>query len=393
MMNEVFLEIGVKQNNKHGNLSCGDTFLSKKVKEENRLVAVLSDGLGSGVKANVLSTMTASMAINFILKDQPIERTARSIMETLPVDSIRNISYSTFSIVDISYDRETRIIEYDNPSFIIVRKERIFLPPSKKTVIAYGGMERTLLSSTFQAQKGDRIIILSDGVTQSGMGNKNLPFGWGAADLKAFILEKIQKKPGISASLLAKSIVNQSRLNDILEPRDDTSCAVIYFRNPRKLLLCTGPPYNEEKDKHLGEIVRNYPGKKIISGGTTAQILARELNTEIHVGLQMDKSGLPPISFMDGVDLVTEGILTLSKIGELLKGPPDQEYDRDSPAGQIFQLLMQNDIIDVVVGTKINNAHQDPNLPVELEIRRNLMKKIVFFLEEHHMKEVNIEFI
>lgn len=393
MNNDVFLDIGVRWNNKHGNMSCGDTFISKKLKEENRLVACLSDGLGSGIKANVLSTMTASMAVNFTINDQPLERTARSIMETLPVDSVRNISYSTFSIIDIDCDRETRIIEYDNPKCIIIRNNKIFTPATKEIKVAYDGAEKVLQSTTFHAEKEDRVILFSDGVTQSGMGNKNLPFGWGIHDLKKFILEKIEKQPAISATELASSIVNQARLNDILEPRDDTSCAVVYFREPRKLLLCTGPPFNEEKDKYLGELVKSYPGKKIVSGGTTAQIMSRELQTPIEVGLLMDRSGLPPVSHMQGVDLITEGILTLSNVTEMLKQEHNQEYDRNSPAGQVMKLLMRNDIIDVVVGTKINNAHQDPNLPVELEIRRNLMKKMVYFLEENYMKEVNIEFI
>ena len=172
----------------------------------------------------------------------------------------------------------------------------------------------------------------------------------------------------------------------------DANPEIINFEHtPPNLWSIYEAKFNDYKSDK--KIVLNYPGKKIISGGTTAQIVARELNTEIQVGLQMDRSGLPPASHMNGVDLVTEGILTLSKIGELLKRPRDQGYDKGSPAGKIFQLLMQNDIIDVVVGTKINEAHQDPNLPVELEIRRNLMKKIVFFLEEHHMKEVNIQFV
>jgi len=113
-----YIEIECHQENKFGNKVCGDVFLSRKIKAENKSIAVLSDGLGSGIKANILATMTASMALNFTKINEPITRTAKTIMNTLPVDAERQINYSTFSILSIDSDGETRIVEYDNPQFV-----------------------------------------------------------------------------------------------------------------------------------------------------------------------------------------------------------------------------------------------------------------------------------
>lgn len=394
MTRKFFIEVDMWQNNCKGRPACGDVFLSRKIKEENRLVLVLSDGLGSGIKANVLASLTASMAVSYTLLKEPIDRIAHIIMKTLPVDSERKISYATFTIVDVESDGETHIVEYDNPSYILVRNGKVITPEKECVVIADDGSRRKVMyRSHFVAQKEDRLILVSDGVTQSGMGTAPMPFGWGQQDLEKFILNRLREKPKKSATSMAKRIVRQSEINDIGSPMDDTTCAVVYFREPRHLLICTGPPFHDQKDKFLASIVSNHKGKKIICGGTTAQIISREFGKEIEVGMGGNAAGLPPASSMEGVDLITEGILTIGRVAELLETFTTGEISERSPAGDIINLLMQNDIIEFVVGTKINIAHQDPNLPVELEIRRNVVKRIAKLLEEKFLKEVRIQFI
>lgn len=355
---------------------------------------VLSDGLGSGIKANVLASLTASMAVNYTLLKEPIGRIAHTIMKTLPVDSERKISYATFTIVDIESDGETHVVEYDNPSYLLIRNGKVITPEKQSITLEECSIrQKVMYHSLFSAQKEDRMVIFSDGVTQSGMGTRQMPFGWGDKAVAKYILSELNKKPNLSATTLAKKIVQQSQNNDIYIAKDDTTCAVVYFREPRHLLICTGPPFHEQKDTYLASIVQSYKGKKIICGGTTAQILSREFDKDIEVGFNVGKSGLPPTSTMEGVDLITEGILTIGRVAEILEAHTSGEVAGDGPAVEIVHMLLQNDIVDFVVGTKINIAHQDPNLPVELEIRRNVIKRIAKLLEEKFLKEVRLQFI
>lgn len=392
-----FIEIGSYQHNKYGNIVCGDSILFHKSVKEDRTIAVMSDGLGSGVKANVLSTMTASMALNFRIRREPIVRTVKTIMDTLPVDSVRNISYSTFTIVDIDSDGDAKIVEYDNPQLILIREGKVFKLETKDTIIQSKvsdnvADDRIIKISDVELQKEDRLIFFSDGVTQSGIGNMNMPFGWGN-QVEDFIVDKLNENHFISARDLSRRIVKQAELNDILKPKDDTSCVVFYVREPRKLLICTGPPFTELKDEYLGEIVKNYNGKKIICGGTTSKIISRELNREIIVDLNNIVSPLPPSSKMEGIDLITEGIITLGSLVELLEQEIPKNLNAKGPDWDMFRMILDADIIDIIAGTKINIAHQDPTLPVELEIRRNVVKKLAAVLEDKYMKDVKLQFI
>lgn len=390
--NRFFVEVDAFLKRKEGQPVCGDCFVSKKVQNEHRIVATLSDGLGSGVKANVLATMTASMAVNFISRHEPIERTAKSIMRTLPVDSERMMSYATFTIIDIRHDGETHVVEYGNPKCAVVRNGELFQPRRNEIELDTDKVDKTMYSFEFKAQKEDRLVFFSDGVSQAGIGTNYNPFGWEEGQVHEYICETVQENKYISAGQLAKKIVRQAVSKDILKPKDDTSCGVVYFREPRKLLICTGPPFHKNDDTRLASTVDGFEGKKIVCGGTTAQILSRELNRDIEVGM-MAKAGLPPTSKMNGVDLITEGILTLGAVAGFLEKNDTTSVKGDGPAMDIVQMFFDSDEIHFMVGTKINEAHQDPNLPVELEIRRNVIKKIKRLLEDKFLKEVKLEFI
>ncbi len=388
------VDVDCAQISKFGCQVCGDVFLSRKIKEEERTIVVVSDGLGSGIKANVLATLTASMAVNFTLEKQPIERTARIIMQTLPVDSLRQISYATFTIADIECGGETRIIEFDNPAWVLIRNgESLSIPRQKLSIDLEDGRIRKMYLSRFTLQLDDRIVLVSDGVTQSGIGTAQMPFGFGDSALSKFLCDYIVNDSAVSAHTLARSVVRKSYANDIYKAQDDISCAVIHFRQPRKLLVCSGPPFDESKDKMLAGIASSFDGKRIVCGGTTSMIIARELGKQIDVNMNLDNSGLPPVSRMEGVDLVTEGILTIGRVAEMLEELQGTEVQGTGPAVAIVKLMLESDVISLLVGTKINIAHQDPALPVELEIRRSVMRKIARLLEEKFLKEVNIQFI
>jgi hypothetical protein len=389
-----YIEVNSLQRNYDGERICGDVFLYRYIKEEERVIAVLSDGMGHGVKANILATLTSTMALNFTREHKEVDRIAEIIMNTLPVCSERKISYSTFTIIDIESSGRVNILEYDNPRTIILRGDKIFDPSWSKVVLKKGkNTGKVLTSCTFMPSKEDRIIMCSDGVSQSGMGSDDLPFGWETMNIATYAAKLVAGDSSISASTLAGKIVTMAHKNDNYKARDDISCATIYFREPRKLLICTGPPYEKDKDKELAEKVKSYTGKVILCGGTTADIVARELNRVIVDDLVFEDPELPPESFLEGIDLVTEGILTLQKVSEILKTYKNSVRLGKGPADKIVRLVMECDEIHFIIGTRINIAHQDPNLPVDLEIRRTVVKRIARLLEERWLKKISFEYI
>jgi hypothetical protein len=394
LQKDFYIEVNSQQRNYDEERICGDVFLYRYINQEDRVIAVLSDGMGHGVKANILATLTATMALNFTREHKEVDRIAEIIMNTLPICSERKISYSTFTIIDIESSGRANILEYDNPSTIILRGRQEFDPSWKKVVLDKGkNAGKVLRTCTFKPEKEDRIIFCSDGVSQSGMGSDAYPFGWERENITSYASSLVNGESSISAVTLAGKIVTMAHKNDAYKARDDISCAVIYFREPRKLLICTGPPYEKEKDKELGVKVSSYAGKVILCGGTTADIVARELNRAIVDELIFEDPELPPESFLEGIDLVTEGILTLQKVNEILKTYNNSVRLGKGPADKIVRLIMESDEIHFIIGTKINIAHQDPNLPVDLEIRRTVVKRIARLLEEKWLKKVTFEYI
>lgn len=400
-----FIEVAHYQLYKSGQGAGGDSFLSQKNDSDGRVITVLSDGLGSGIKAGVLSTLTATMAMKFVASDIPIQRAAEIIMTTLPVCKERGISYATFTLVDIEPNSTVKIMEYDNPGYVLVRQDTVIEPIKNCAAIERKNRktapqrEAVVYYSDYRARPGDRLVFFSDGVTQSGMGTRQFPLGWGAVRAQEFILETIRECPEISARELAKRIVLKAQQFDCYRAKDDITCGVIYFRRPRDLLIMTGPPVNPEHDAEMHREFISFPGRKIISGGTTANILSRELGKKVKLILRNIDPEIPPISEMEGADLVTEGIITLGRVAEILEqgsrigATASTERDRENGAGKIVELLLDSDRINFVVGTRINDAHQDPNMPVELEIRRNIIKRIQSLLVEHYLKEVTIRYL
>ena len=394
-MNEDFyIEVVCEQRNYGMERICGDVFLSRKIREENRTIAVLSDGMGHGVKANVLATLTATMSVNFAAEHKHPETITEIIMNTLPICSDRKMSYSTFTIIDIESHGEINILEYDNPQTIIIRNNRSFDPGWQTSIMdTEKNKGKEIRTCVFKPKKEDRILFFSDGITQSGLGTEQYPLGWGHENLISYAENLVKNATNISASKLAEKIVNMAYRNDNFNSKDDTSCASIYFREPRKLLIATGPPYEKENDSELGEAVKNFKGKKIVCGATTADVVARELDVKIEDSLDFTDPDLPPVSSMPGINLVTEGILTITKVTRILK-EFSPSYDLgNGPADRIIKLMRESDEIEIIIGTRINIAHQDPNLPVELEIRRTVVKRIAATLEEKFLKEVSMEFI
>ncbi len=388
---DFFLDIDYYQFCKQGQYVAGDVVHTHKIREENRVITCLSDGLGSGIKASVLATLTATMALKYTSNYADVTETAEVIMDTLPVCKVRKISYSTFTIVDINSSGHARIIEHGNPNFVLLRGTEVIQIPHIPIQLKKWH-DREVNISEFDFHIGDRILYFSDGVSQAGMGLRDYPLGWGRRNVIKQIQQWINWDKGISSRQLARKVAIHARQIDSYEPKDDITCGAMYLRHPRMLLVVTGPPFAPTKDEEMAALVKAFTGRKVICGGTTAQILARELDEEIEMDLDNLDPEIPPPSRMAGIELITEGTLTLSKVAELLeRGKP--EMVRTNAATSLTTILLESDVIYFLVGTRVNEAHQDPNLPVDLDIRRNIIKKIATLLEEKYLKETHKRFM
>lgn len=424
-MNDLCIDIDYSQMYKHGQKIGGDVFYIDRDPGSNVITAILSDGLGSGVRANVLASLTSHMASKLSLSPMDLERSAEVIMDTLPVDSVKGISYSTFTIARIIFSDNksfirVELVEYDNPDSLrfegpeAIEWEKSFVKLRRKTAIK----EEIVYSSAFEMKDGDRLVFFSDGVAQAGVALgpnpgrtrdaaydafENMPHrkkaltpvtakGWGTDNVKDYIKGVIRNRPDISSRQLARSIVTEAYKYDGLKPNDDITCCVINVRKPRRTLIVTGAPRNRESDKKLGELVRNYEGQVIVCGGTTAKIVARELGRDVTA----DKSPagtLPPCSKIEGVDLVTEGMLTLTEVSKRLSNKVLLRDMSEDAAKRIIRLLRETDQVEILVGTKINDELDDPATAAKIGLRFPVVDEIARSLRDKYFKECEVLYL
>ena len=380
----MFIDIDVAQEKKYNQNTFGDYFTSKRFTDSGRLLAVLSDGLGSGIKANILACMTSTMLLKFMEEGTSIKKACETVMNSLPVCQVRKISYSTFSALDCNEDGNAKIVEEGNPQFLWIRNGEV-LEPEFEILTSKEFPNRHMHIYHLKMQTNDRLVFCSDGVTQAALGTKDLRLGLRREGLIEIVKKELEKEPNISSSNLAKRIVKQAILKEPdRKAKDDISAVCVYYREPRNAVVFTGPPYHQSKDKFYAQALMDFNGKKAISGGTTANLVSRELNIPIKTNINLSVGKLPAISYMEGIDLVTEGILTLTKACEYL----DTGEFQDDAAGALVKFMLDTDCITFMVGAKLNQAHYDPNLPIEIEIRKNVIEKISDILENKYYKKV-----
>ncbi|MBE6383036.1 MAG: serine/threonine protein phosphatase [Lentisphaerae bacterium] len=394
MADDLFIEMEASQYTKSGQAACGDDVRFQTVEKENRHLCALSDGLGSGVKAHILATMTTSMAIKFLESNIPTIEAAEIIMDSLPVCEVRKIGYATFSLFDFRLGGRARITEMGNPGYIHLRGETEISPLSDRQVVSAHWPDREVRECEADFRVGDRIIMCSDGVTQSGLGvRKDMKFGWRRSGVLAYARELIHSEPEISAKELSAAISCRALQLTPGGCKDDITCVVVYMRRPRVMRILSGPPYYKEHDSEYARQALIGEEHVVICGGTTANIIERELGKKVKVSLsEMRRAGgLPPVGRIDGIGIATEGILTLSRVTTALeeRRPPMEE----PPAARaILTRMMAHDRIEFVIGTKVNECHQDPNIPQDLELRRSVVKRMTAALEKNFRKQVTINY-
>ncbi|SHJ60560.1 SpoIIE family protein phosphatase [Tepidibacter formicigenes] len=386
-----FVDIGYLSLNKYCEELCGDNVEIERFDEG--VIAVLSDGLGSGVKANILATLTSKIAVTMIKNGLTIEDVVNTIINTLPTCKVRNLAYSTFTIIYILHSGECYIARFDNPPVLLKREGKV-IPIQEEEILISG---RKVKEIKINLKKEDTLISISDGVLNAGVG-VILNLGWDIDNIGKYI----KKIPLNLASLsIAKKII--STCNHLYQeiPGDDTTVVILKLTNAKHSTIFTGPPLNEEDDRMVvGKLIKG-EGKKIVCGGTAAKIVARELNQEIEIDMENIKEDIPPIGHIKDIDLVTEGVLTLKKVLEILENYKTSKHHIDdifknnqykNGVYMILKILLDESThINFLVGRSINPAHKDIDFPNNLSSKLEIVKEIKERLEDLG-KIVNIEY-
>ncbi len=374
-MNNLCADIGYKSINHFGEQLCGDHI---EIVENNGtgVVVVLADGLGSGVKASILSTITSKIISTTLSQGLSLEECVSAIAASLPVCSVRNVAYSTFTIIHLLEDDYAEIIQYDNPKVVIFRDGESYDYETDEIVIG----EKTILKSRVALKEKDIILAMSDGCTHAGMG-KSFNFGWTRKDIIKFMAP--YTKIGHTAKTLSTLLSNECNRLYEGKPGDDATACVIRMRNRVPVNLLFGPPSNKDDCGRMMSLFFSKEGKHIVCGGTTASIAAAFLNKPLKASLDYVSDDLPPVGTVEGIDLVTEGVITINKVLVYAKDyiKDNKEYSRwgvkNDGASLICRLLFEEATdINFYVGRAINPAHQNPDLPINFSIKMNLVKEL-----------------
>lgn len=374
-MNDLCVDVGYKSINHVGEQLCGD-HVDLVEQGENSSVIVLADGLGSGVKASILSTLTSKIISTMMAEGLSLEDCVSTIAATLPICSVRGVAYSTFTIIHIRNNEEAELIQYDNPLVIVLRNGKNYDYP--KTEMNIGG--KRIFKSVIKLMEDDIFIAMSDGCPHAGIG-LSYNFGWKRDDIIDF-METVAVN-GYTAKTLSTILVDQ--VNKLYEekPGDDATACVIKIRKRVPMNILFGPPSNRDDANRMMSLFFSKEGKHIVCGGTTSSIVSKYLGKPIKASLVFDKNGVPPIAEIEGVDLVTEGVITINKVLEYAKDAlkdnalyEEWGYGRDG-ASLICRLLFEEATdINFYVGRAINPAHQNPDLPINFNIKMNLVEEL-----------------
>lgn len=380
----ITVDVAYKSLNKFTEILCGDKVEMLETEDSN--IMILADGMGSGVKANILATLTSKILGTMFLNGATLEECVDTIVQTLPVCQVRQVAYSTFSILQVFHNGDAYLVEFDNPGCIFIRDG--VLQEIPRDIREVEG--KKINEFRFKVKKGDALILMSDGTIHAGVGEL-LNFGWLWEDIAKYAVKEYYRT--ISAARLAGALCHACDELYQFRPGDDTTVAVMRIIDSKSVHLMTGPASNPADDvRMVRDFMSDDTAKKIVSGGTSSTIVARVLDKELDVSLEYVDPEIPPIAYIEGVDLVTEGVLTLNRVLHLIRRYVKNEtinedffleLDKKNGASMVAKMLIEDCTeVHMFVGKAINSAYQNPNLPFDLGIRQNLVEQLKRAIEE-----------
>lgn len=389
-MNDLCLDVSYRSLIKYGEQLCGD-MVAVTNSDEGELILVLADGLGSGVKANILSTLTSKILSTMMASHVSVEDCVNTIAQTLPVCSKRGVAYSTFTIIKISDNDEAEIIQYDNPMVIMLRGGKSYDYPKTARIIE----NKTIYETKIKLQCDDVFIAMSDGAIYAGV-ERVLNYGWQRENIEAFAEASYSKDS--TATIISSMLLEQCDLLYEGRPGDDTTFATVRVQKREPLSLLMGPPQDPKDVNKMMAAMFSSKGKKIVCGGTTSTLAAEYLGKPMNTDLTYFDPEIPPTSSIEGVDLVTEGVITMSRVLEYAKDYIDKNdrYDewgkKKDGASQIARMLFTGATdINFYIGRAVNPAHQNPNLPITFNIKMNIIEQLASCLKKMG-KRINVSY-
>ncbi len=380
-MNDLCADIGYTSVNKHGEQLCGDTMNIVEGGDGSTII-VLADGMGSGVKASILSTLTSKIISTMMSQGMDINSCVETIAATLPICKERNVAYSTFTIIKLVDNDFAEIIQYDNPLVILLRNgESVEYPKTEMTIDG-----KSIYSSRIKLCENDIFIAMSDGAIHAGIGT-SLNFGWEREQIADYMLTFYDV--GFTAKTLTTILLDECVRLYGGEPADDTTVCTVRIRKREPMNLIIGPPADRNDCNKMMSLFFSKEGKHIVCGGTTSTIAAQFLHKRLIPKLDFVDPDIPPTAEIDGVDLVTEGVITINRVLEYAKDflGENKNYQKWSEgrdgASLIARLLFEEATdINFFVGRAVNPAHQNPNLPINFNIKMRLVDELTECLKK-----------
>ncbi|MGM9537383.1 MAG: PP2C family protein-serine/threonine phosphatase [Candidatus Onthomonas sp.] len=363
---DLYLDLTNISRCKHQETLCGD-FYQDFGGRDRRIVAI-SDGLGSGVRANILATLTATMLGTMLDRKIPLEECIDTVASTLPVSKQHGLAYATFTAVEIEKG-VAYLLNYDNPSVIFFRDGKPCRYPYSVRFVG----DKEIRESRITLQEGDILLLMTDGVTHSGIGKHN-DNGWSEREVQSFLAE--QDMDNLSAAEIAALV--QQRCLELCDGKndDDTTTTVLRFRRHKSLNLLIGPPKHKRDDDRVLQLFFRKEGYHVVSGGNTSKMVSRYLGKPVEVQMGSGNEEVPDMAMIDGVDMVTEGVITLEKVCEICQAAIEDPMrvlefrERTDPAALLALLLMKEATnVNIFFGMAANDAHDDIGIGFEKKLQ------------------------
>ena len=366
---QLAFDLAQKSLAKEGEELCGDTV--EVLRRPDEIMVALSDGLGSGVKAGILSTMTVKLASTLLSRGLPLDDVMATINQTLPVCKERGLAYATLAVLAAEADGETRLLVNDSPQALLLRDGELLEPPFSQTIVG----EKQIQQSQFQLQEGDLLFLFSDGVTHAGVGGV-LELGWGMGGLRYYLEKKASSR--LEPEQWAHEILDIVNILYQGKPGDDATVVVLRARSPRSMMLLSGPPEDEELDGELCNRLRGFPGQRVIAGGATGNMVARQWNERLVTQMNYEDPTVPPKATLAGAHLVTEGILTLNKVIDRLRLVLSGENipPKEDGASCLARELLRTEEIHFIIGTALNPAYRSLQSAVAYPTRQQAITEL-----------------
>lgn len=383
-MNEYFADVGYQSIFHDGEQLCGDNVeyipdVALKNGHHQKIV-VLADGLGHGVRACILSTLTSKILSTMLAAEMSVIEAVETVANTLPVNQIVNAAFSTFTIMVITDNQSASIVQYENPNVILLRDGKNVEYPISELRVG----EKTILQSELKLKENDIFIMMSDGVlyaSPDGVWNESWDRNGVIKYMEAFF------SVGFTAKTLTTILLDRVARLYGGHPTDDATVCTVRIRKRESVNLAFGPPSRYDEGTKMMSLFFAREGKHIVCGGTTAKIAASYLGKPIIPQQNSPDPNIPPMSKVEGIDIVSEGIVTMDKVLVYAKDYlnanesfEEWSYNKDAAsiiARNLFEIATD---VNLFIGRAVNPAHQ--SLSLNFDVKMSIVSELVECLQK-----------